>query len=345
MTPMHYLAGDIGGTHTRLLLAERSGDVQRILSEKCFESRKYAGLAQVIADFRSMGPPVVIDAACFAVAGPIQRSSTEDWVHVTNLPWIITRSELANAIGVSPVRLMNDFEAVGHGIAQLKEEDMLVLQAGQTGSHGPRVVLGAGTGLGQALVLQCGEQELVVPTEGGHVDFGPTDAMQLELTQWLMEKLGRASYEDILSGGGLARLYKFLHSRGTIPESDTVAAAFKQGDPAAAIHAAALKKDPLAQAALDLFVSIYGAQAGNVALACGATGGVYVAGGIAPRILQQLRGGAFLAAFLGKGRMTELLRRIPLRIVVSPAVGLQGALACAARLLQAESLIGNDQGC
>lgn len=345
MTPLRYLAGDIGGTRTRLLLAERTGNIQRTLAEQCFESQKYAGLAQVIADFRGATGQVPIHSACFAIAGPIQRSADEESVHVTNLPWIIVRSELANAIGVARLRLINDFEAVGYGIERLADREMLVLQAGQPATHGTRAVLGAGTGLGQAILVRQGDRDRVLPTEGGHVDFAPTDTLQLELAHWLIEKLGRASYEDILSGSGLARLYAFLHSRSTIPPAPAAAAAFKQGDPAAAIHAAALQHDPLAQTALNLFVKIYGAQAGNLALATGATGGVYIAGGIAVRIVEQLRAGAFLAAFRDKGRMTPLLQRIPLRVIVSENVGLRGALVCAERLLDAETMTNNNPDC
>ncbi len=345
MSATRFLAGDIGGTRTRLLLVERDDTRQRTLAEQTFDSQKYAGLAEVIAEFRRGARQVPVDAACFAIAGPVRRDRDDESVRVTNLPWVIARAELARTIGVPRLRLMNDFEAVGYGIERLEDREMVVLQAGQPARHGPRAVLGAGTGLGQAILVREGDHDVVIPTEGGHVDFGPTDALQLELARWLIGKLGRATYEDILSGAGLARLYVFLHSRGTIPESPAVAAAFKDGDPAAAIHAAALQHDPLAQAALDLFVQIYGAQAGNLALATGATGGVYVAGGIAPRIVDRLRAGTFLAAFRNKGRMTEFLERIPLRIIVSPDVGLRGALACAERLLDTESTIGNDQGC
>lgn len=345
MTSTRFLAGDIGGTSTRLLLAERQNGSLRALAEHCFESQAYTGLADVVHEFRQGANPLSVAAACFAIAGPVRHGSGDESVRVTNLPWTIVRSELARALNIPQLRLMNDFEAVAYGIAQLDEQEMLVLQPGQPALQGPRAVLGAGTGLGQALLLRHGDHDIVVPTEGGHVDFGPTDALQVELAQWLIAKLGRASYEDILSGPGLARLYGFLHSRGSIPESTNVAAAFKEGDPAAAIHAAAMKQDPLAQAALDLFVKIYGAQAGNLALATGATGGVYVAGGIAPRILETLRAGAFLAAFRDKGRMAELLQRIPLRIIVGPNVGLRGALACAERLLEAEAALVNDQGC
>lgn len=345
MTPQRLLAGDVGGTTTRLLLAERDSGVIRTLGERHFDSRQYTGLVEVIAEFRRDAPVMPLDAACFAVAGPVRHGAGES-VRVTNLPWEIAGAGLARAIGVPRLRLINDFEAVGYGIEQLGEQEMVVLQDGQPELHGPRAVLGAGTGLGQAILVWQGDRYAVIPTEGGHVDFGPADPLQLELARWLIRQQGRASYEDFLSGGGLARIYGFLRERGLIPESPAVAGAIEQGDPAAAICDAALTaRDPLAQAALDLFVKIYGAQAGNLALAAGATGGVYVAGGIAPKILEKLRDGAFLAAFRSKGRMTEFMKRIPLRVVIQPDVGLRGALACAGRLLETESLAGNDQGC
>lgn len=345
MTSTHFLAGDVGGTSTRLLLAQHHNGRPRLLAEHWFESQRFTGLIDIIHEFRQRAGVLPITAACFAIAGPIHRGIDDESVRVTNLPWEIVRSELARALNIPQLRLINDFEAVAYGIGQLSDQEMLLLQAGQPAPNSPRAVLGAGTGLGQALLLRYGEHDVVVPTEGGHVDFGPTDALQLELAQWLITKLGRASYEDILSGAGLARLYGFLHSRGDIPESASVAAAFKEGDPAAAIHAAALKQDPLAQAALDLFVKIYGAQAGNLALSLGATGGVYVAGGIAPRIVDALRAGPFLEAFRNKGRMAGLMQRIPLRIIISPNVGLRGALVYAERLLEPDAPPGSDQGC
>jgi glucokinase len=346
MAPQYLLAGDIGGTTTRLLLAEREHGVVRTLAERHFDSRKYAGMAGVVAEFRRGEPDAPLDAACFAVAGPVRRAAGGESVRVTNLPWEIASAGLARAIGVPRLRLINDFEAVGYGIERLGEQEMVVLQEGQPERHGTRAVLGAGTGLGQAILVWQGDRYAVLPTEGGHVDFGPADPLQVELARWLIRQQGRASYEDFLSGGGLARIYAFLRDRGLIPETPAVAAAVEQGDPAAAISDAALKqRDPLAQAALDLFVKIYGAQAGNLALAAGASGGVYVAGGIAPQILSRLRDGAFLAAFRSKGRMTKFMERIPLCVVIQPDAGLRGALACAGRLLESESLAGNDQGC
>jgi len=345
MTTQRLLAGDIGGTTTRLLLARRENGATRVLAAQHFASRRYAGFAEVIAEFRREIPEGVLDSACFAVAGPVRRTTGAETVKVTNLPWSIASNELAHSIGAVRLRLINDFEAVGYGIEGLNEQELAVLQAGVPERHGTRAVLGAGTGLGQAILVWQGDHYAILPTEGGHVDFGPTDPLQLELARWLIRHDGRASYEDILSGVGLARVYAFLRERGLIPESPVVAAAIEQGDPAAAIITAAQGRDPLASAALDLFVTIYGAQAGNLALAAGATGGVYVAGGIAPRILEKLRAGSFLAAFRAKGRMAGLLERIPLSVIVAPDVGLRGALAEAERLLDEEPEAGHDQGC
>jgi glucokinase len=331
--PQQLLAGDIGGTTTRLVLAVRENGAMRVLAERNFESRRYPGLAEVIAEFRRTAATGPIDAACFAVAGPVRHEAGDEAVQVTNLPWAMTRAELVQATGIAHVRLINDFEAIGYRIPQLAVHELCTLQAGVPDPHGPCAILGAGTGLGQAILVRRDNTPRVLPTEGGHVDFGPVDEVQLALAAWLIQHHGRATYERILSGNGLARLYEFLRERGDYKESPTVAAALQQSDPAAAVSEAALtQNDPLASAALDLFVRIYGAQAGNLALATGATGGVYIAGGIAPRILDKLREGAFLAAFCAKGRMTGLVQRIPLHVILQPDIGLRGALACAAYL-------------
>jgi glucokinase len=306
----------------------------RVLAERNFESRRYAGLAAVIAEFRREAAAGSVAAACFAIAGPVRHENDNETVQVTNLPWALTRAELVQATGIASMRLINDFEAIGYGIPQLEARDLFTLQVGVPDPLGPCAILGAGTGLGQAILVQRNDESLVLPTEGGHVDFGPVDDLQLALAAWLIQHHGRATYERILSGNGLARLYEFLRERGDYKESPTVAAALQQSDPAAAVSEAALTQhDPLASAALNLFVRIYGAQAGNLALATGATGGVYIAGGIAPRILDKLREGAFLAAFCAKGRMTGLVQRIPLHVILKPDIGLRGALACATYLL------------
>ena len=333
-TPQSLLAGDIGGTTTRLVQAVRENGAARVLVEQYFESRQFSGLEAVIAEFRRNAPRATIDAACFAVAGPVRHDVDGESVQVTNLPWRVTSTELVRACGTQRLRLINDFEAVGFGVNQLAARDLETLQAGVPDPRGPCAIIGAGTGLGQAIVVPRDDDPVVLPTEGGHVDFGPVDALQLELAAWLMHKFGRATYERILSGNGLVRVYEFLRERGEHPESAALAAALQAGDAAATVSDAALtQRDPLASSALDLFVRIYGAQAGNLALAAGATGGVYVAGGIAPQILDKLRDGAFLAAFRAKGRMAEYVQRIPLHVILKPDTGLRGALSCAARLL------------
>lgn len=339
MKQQRLLAGDVGGTTTRLVLAESKQGSMRVLAEQHYHSARYTGLAEVVAEFLSgeRGGPVA--AACFGVAGPVQRRVDGEAIKVTNLPWEIAGAELSRTLGIPRLQLINDFEAVAYGIDHLDDRDQIVLQAGQPEPGGPRAVLGAGTGLGQTILVGQAGGCVVIPTEGGHVDFGPTDPLQVELAHWLIRQRGRASYEDVLSGGGLARIYIFLRERGLIPESPATAAAIESGAPAAAIRSAALDQhDPLALATLDLFVKIYGAQTANLALASGATGGVYVAGGMALRILEKLRDGVFLSAFRNKGRMTEFLKRIPLRVIVRPDVGLRGALACAERMLAVESM-------
>lgn len=344
MKQQRLLAGDIGGTTARLVLAESKQGSMRVLAEQHYDSARYTGLAEVVAEFLTgeRGGPVA--AACFAVAGPVRRRIDGESVKVTNLPWEIAGAELARTLGVQRLRLINDFEAVGYEIDHLDDRDLIVLQAGQPEPSGPRAVLGAGTGLGQAILIGQVGHCVVIPTEGGHVDFGPTDPLQVELARWLIRQRGHASYEDVLSGDGLARIYVFLRERGLITESSATAAAIESGAPAAAISSAALEQhDPLAMAALDLFVKIYGAQTANLALASGATGGVYVAGGMALRILEKLRDGVFLSAFRSKGRMTELLKRIPLRVIVRPDVGLRGALACAEQMLAVESMAKHGQ--
>jgi glucokinase len=252
---------------------------------------------------------------------------------VTNLPWEVDSAELARAVGLPRIRLINDFQAIGYGIEALSDDDLAVLQLGEPVSTGPRAVLGAGTGLGQGILVWAGDHYEAIATEGGHAEFGPTDDLQLELARYLLTTEGHASYELVLSGHGLVRLYGFLRSQHVATESRAVARAMSEGDAAAAITQAALEaNDALANKTLDLFVRIYGAQAGNLALTAGATGGVYVAGGIAPKILSRLREGAFIKAFRNKANMSQYVAAIPVRVVLNDAVGLLGAALAASRL-------------
>lgn len=329
---MQFLAGDIGGTNSRLWLLEAARGGWHTLHERVFDSGAYASFEAVLREFlHDTGAQPA--SACVAIAGPVRERGGAQTVEVTNLPWRLDSRALAAAFAIPRVQLINDFQATGYGIGRLAPQDLVVLQAGAAGATGPRAVIGAGTGLGQALLVAVDGHERVIATEGGHVDFAPTDALQYELLQQLREQHARVSYEHLLSGAGLLRLYEFLRARGATPESAAVAHAMRSEEAAAVISRHALAdSDALCEQALELFVQIYGAQAGNLALTAGATGGVYVAGGIAPRILPKLTDGHFMSAFCAKGRMRPLLESIPVRVVINPAVGLIGAAHCAVQL-------------
>jgi glucokinase len=330
----HVLAADIGGTHVRLCIAHCERGTTRIVREHTYASAAYARFADVLREFLSGAPGNTIAAACFAVAGPVRETATGQAVKITNLPWEIGAAALEREFGLPKVRLINDFQAIGYGIDALQEPDFAVLEMGNPVRHGPRAVIGAGTGLGQAILVWQQDRYEVIATEGGHADFGPTDELQVELARYLIKECGRASYELILSGPGLVRLYEFLHSGCDASPSPTLDEAMKTDDPAAAITRAALggDKDYLAAQALDLFVRIYGAQVGNLALTVGATGGLYLAGGIAPKIISKLKDGAFLDAFRSKGNMSAYVKTIPVWVVMNPKVGLMGAAMVAGRL-------------
>lgn len=330
---MRILAGDIGGTRTRLWIAECVGTDCHPCHRQEFLSRSYRGLVPILDEFLQHAPD--IDAACLGIAGPIRETPAGQRVNVTNLPWTIESRVLTNTFGFMWVRLINDFQAVGYGIDALPEDDFAVLQAGEPVAHAPRATIGAGTGLGQGLLIWQQDHYEAIATEGGHADFGPTDELQIELAGSLRKVVGHVSYEKILSGPGLVRLYLFLRAQGAAPETETLAEAMATGDPAAAITRAALAgRDDLANHALDLFVRIYGAQAGNLALSAGALGGVYIAGGIAPRIINRLTDGRFMQAFCNKGNMSGLAATIPVRVILNPDVGLMGATAAGARMVR-----------
>jgi glucokinase len=330
---MRVLAGDIGGTNTRLIIAEVDGPRCRTLIERRLPSRDHASFASVLESFLSAArgdKSLAASRACFAIAGPIRDDDGTQRVRLTNLPWAMDSAAIASEFDFERVRFINDFQAVGYGIEALAPRDLATLQAGSPRAHGPRVVLGAGTGLGQTVCVWQGDHYEALPAEGGHVDFAPTDEMQDELLRYLRKQHGRVSCERILSGSGLVHLYEFLHSRAAGGAAS--APPLHTPDPAAAVSAAALDgSDPLAVQALDLFVRIYGAHAGDLALTVLATGGVYVAGGIAPKIIAKLKDGAFVRAFNAKGRMAELVRSMPVLVVMNESAGLLGAALTAGR--------------
>jgi glucokinase len=331
---MTVLACDLGGTNTRLLLTRWDGDSFHQVEERFYPSADYDGLAPILSDFLGgLDHAQRPRSACIALAGPVHADAGGQRARVTNLPWSLDSAALQADTGIDRIRLINDFQAVGYGLATLKTEDLATLQDGQPDPEAPRALIGAGTGLGEGIVLPQEGGFQVLASEGGHVDFAPTDDTQAALLEFVRAECGRASYEHLLSGPGLTRIYHFMCSRPGAQPGESLRRAAESGDPAAAVSAHALDaSDPLAVAALDLFLRIYGAQAGNLALTCLARGGVYIAGGIAPRILPRLRQGPFLEAFRAKGKMAELMGQIPVHVVVNDRVGLQGAAWVAARL-------------
>lgn len=333
---MHILAGDIGGTNTRLRLVEYRGGVPAVQREARYASADFPDVDSALRKFLGSEASSTLDASCLAVAGPVEITGTGQRVPVTNLPWVIDSAALSRSLGLQRLQIINDFEAIGYGVDTLSPAAFDELQAGSVGGSGTRVVIGAGTGLGQAILVQETQGVRVLATEGGHIDFGPTDESELELSRWLIRHYGRATYERILSGPGLKRLYDFLRETGVGAESEALRVALQQSDPAAAITQAAREgRDPLAVATMDRFVRIYGAQAGNLALATGATGGVYVAGGMAPKMRDFLGDGRFMSAFRNKGKMSFLVASIPVRVIIDPDVGLIGAQAVAKSAVRA----------
>lgn len=321
------LAGDVGGTKTALALFGRGPGGLRLLREAVLPSRSFDALETAVARFLADGPPVVVEAACFGVAGPV----VEGRAAATNLAWEISEHALAAAIPAKRVRLLNDLEAAGHGVLELPDPAFAVLQPGARRGH--LALIAAGTGLGQALIVQDGDRRHVIASEGGHTDFAPRTELEDGLLVFLRREFGRVSYERVLSGPGLFNIYRFLRETGIAPEAAAVAAAMRADDPAAVITTQGLAgTDALCVRAVDVFVGVYGAEAGNLALKVLALGGVLVGGGIAPRILPRLTAGGFLAAFRDKGRLEPLMADIPVRIVLDPRAPLVGAAVVAGEL-------------
>jgi len=327
---MSILAGDIGGTHTRLMLVENEGRDFSVLHQKDYASQQFPGLVPLVEEFlRGCAPAEKPVRACFAVAGPVHNAR----VKITNLPWQLDSVSLAKSLDIKSVMLINDFEGVAYGIAHLDKTDFAVLQAGEEEERGNRVVLGAGTGMGQCLMTWCGDGYVVHATEGGHADFAPRDEQEISLLNALLQTHSRVSYEDLLSGRGLAAIYHYLCTKNDTGSQAHLDLAQAE-DPAAVISEKAKHGDPLSRSAMELFMSIYGAHAGDVALATRANGGVYVAGGIAEKNLEFMQSGEFMQAFRHKPPMNALLERTPVRVVLNTDVGLLGAAAFALRAVR-----------
>ncbi len=327
---MTLLAVDIGGTKTLFQLSLEQGD---IVAELELASGDFAEFYDALAVFFEQ-PKVKntkVDAACLAVAGPVSG----DKARVTNLPWQIDSKTILEQFPIENVHLCNDFEAVGYGIETLSADDVFELQEGDSEqSQQIRAVIGAGTGLCQAILTNTTSGWQVMPTEGGHVDFAPTNAKQVLLLEHLLERFGHVSYERLLSGSGLVIIYEFLRGYLQKDEAPALRQAMIDGDAAAAISLFANQhQDELAIEALGLFFEIYGAQVGNLALACLPYGGIYIAGGIGGKNVTWFEDSAFLTAFNHKGKMQALMSAFPIYVIKQPQVGLLGARLLALRIL------------
>ena len=320
------LAGDIGGTNARLAYFQPQNGRFQLVSERVFPSRDHRGLGEIVTKFldESGTRP---EAACFGIAGPVRNGRVE----TSNLPWVIEQSVLANQIHLAATLLINDLEASAWGIGALGIEDLVTLNPGAGSVAGNQAVVAPGTGLGEAGLFWDGSRHHVFACEGGHTDFAPRGELQIELLRFLATKFGHVSYERILSGPGLVNVYEFLCASGCGKESAELSAAMEAGDPAAAISQAALSgKDSLAGKALDLWIAVYGAETSNLGLKIMSTGGLFLAGGISPKILPKLKGSLFMEAFLDKGRMRPLVEAMPVHVVTNEKAGLLGAARCAA---------------
>jgi len=314
------LTGDIGGTKTLLALHDDSG---AIVVRRRYPSHDAAALADLVARFLDEVAPEGVRAACFGIAGPVLGER----VKVTHLPWEIDAGALASRFGFERVHLLNDFAAAAHGIGSLCPADLAVLQSGEPMAQRPKVVIGAGTGLGIAYVLD----DAVLSGEAGHAAFAPADAIQDGLWQWLQGRVGRVQVEHVVSGSGLAHIYEFLLERQAQAAPASARDVLSAEDPPALIASRGLEGgDPLSLAAIDLFLACYGALAGDQALSVLARGGVYVTGGIAPKLLPRIATGGFLAAFNDKGAYSDLNRACPVSVVLNPDLPLLGAARHAA---------------
>jgi glucokinase len=323
------LAGDIGGTKSNLALMEKKGDRFRVVFTHRYPSHEYTRFQDIIDDFLGRGrdflsaaPPGKIVAAGFGVAGPVIGRA----VRITNLTWGLDADSLERQLGTRHIVLLNDLEATGYSLACLAPEDLCTLNEGLPSPQGTQALIAAGTGLGEAMLMWNGSRYIVAPSEGGHTDFAPRTEKEIELLRYLKTMHQFVSFELIVSGRGFLTLHEFLNRNVRHPSFDEPGA-----DPAPEITRLGLEGScPVCVETLDLFVTLYGAEAGNLALKAFARGGVFVAGGIAPKILPKIQEGAFFSAFCEKEKFQEMLSHIPIRIVLNEEAPLLGAAAEAA---------------
>jgi glucokinase len=316
------LAGDIGATRTRLAAFDTEGNRLSCVVEKTYMSHDHSGLSEILTQFiRSEGIPV--HSACFGVAGPVRSGRSK----ISNLTWIIDSAELAKQLKLPTVGLLNDLEAYAYGIDALESKDFITLSEGSEDAEGNRAVISAKTGLGVAGLFWDGFRHHPFPCEGGHADFAPRNDLQIELLAYLQKKYGRISCERVLSGPGIRNIYDFLRDTHKSEEPDWLRDQLSAApDPPALISRLALEnKSPICEQTLSIFVSIFGAEAGNCALRYMTTGGIFIGGIIAGKIVPKMQDPVFMQSFLDKGRMETLLKDMPVKIILNDDCGLIGA--------------------
>jgi glucokinase len=318
------LAGDVGGTKVHLALYEFTNGKLEYSRDERYPAKEYSGLEEIVKEFLAADK---VTAACFGVPGPVRNGR----LRLTNLPWTLDSRELATSLGITHVFLINDLEANGYGVAELATDQIYTLSEGDASQIGNRALIAAGTGLGEGLLIWNGHSHTPYPSEGGHTDFAPRNEDEIDLLRFLKQKYnGRISYERVVSGPGLTNIYEFLREVRGVDEPAWLTERMAAEDPNAVITELALAaKSEICEKALDMFVSIYGAEAGNLALKLLSVGGVYIGGGIAPRILEKLKDGTFMKAFTDKGRLSQLLINMPVRVILENRAALMGAAAYA----------------
>jgi len=318
------LAGDVGGTKVNLALYDFVDGNLKHARDKQYPAKEYSGLEEIVKEFIVAEK---VTAACFGVPGPVR----EGRLRLTNLPWTLDSRELAADLKIDYVFLINDLQANGYGIAELGADQIYSLSEGDPRQIGNRALISAGTGLGESFMIWDGRDYVPYPSEGGHADFAPRNEDEIDLLRFLKQKFnGRISFERVVSGQGLTNLYEFLREVRGVDEPAWLAERIASEDPNAVITELALAaKSEICEKAMDMFVSAYGAEAGNLALKILSVGGLYVGGGIAPRILEKLKDGTFMKAFADKGRLSQLLVNMPVRVILESRTALIGAAAYA----------------